>query len=70
VTPSAAASAGVANTTPAARTLQVRAIAPSSRLANGRRPRKARLQSAMIRPRCCSATPSWSRVVAAVFEAR
>jgi hypothetical protein len=70
MTAAAAASAGIASTTPAVRTLHAFAIAPSNRLANGRRPRKAMLQSAMMRPRWCSATPSWSRVVAAVVEAR
>ena len=57
-------------TTPAARTPNAPAIAPSVRLAIGRSPRKATLQSAMIRPRCSGATSSWSRLVADVFEAR
>jgi hypothetical protein len=39
-------------------------------LASGRRPRNATPQSAMIRPRWASPTPSWSLVVAEVFEAR
>src|SRR5439155_4548766 len=62
--------AGSASTTPAVRTPADDAIAPSTRLASGRTPRNAMPQSAMIRPRCDSATSSWSRLVADVFEAR
>ena len=39
-------------------------------LANGRSPRNATLQRAMIRPRSHGSTPSCSREVAWVFEAR
>jgi hypothetical protein len=66
----AQAIAGSARQTPATRTPNAPASAPSTRLASGRSPRKATLQSAMIRPRCDSATPSCSRVVADVFDAR
>src|SRR6266508_358740 len=66
----AAASAGSASTTPAVRTPAADAIAPSTRLASGRTPRKAIPQSAMMRPRCDSVTSSWRRLVAEVFEAR
>ena len=48
---SAAAIAGRARTTPAARTPAAEAIAPSTRLARGRTPRNAIPQSATIRPR-------------------
>ena len=66
----APSAAGTASTTPATRTPTAPAIAPSVMLATGRSPRKAMPQSAMIRPRCDGATPSWRRVVAAVFELR
>jgi hypothetical protein len=56
--------------TPAARTPATAAIAPSARLATGLRPRNATPQSAIIRPRWASLTPSCSLVVAEVFEAR
>src|SRR3954470_15470167 len=66
----APASAGSASTTPATRTPNAAASAPSRRLANGRRPRNAILHSAITRPRWLSVTPSCSRAVAEVFDAR
>ena len=61
----AATSTGIARIGAATRTPATLEIAPSTRLATGRAPRKATDQSAMIRPRWSSVTPSWSRVVAA-----
>ena len=49
---SAHASAGSARQMPATRTPNACASVPSTRLASGRSPRNATLQSAMIRPRC------------------
>src|SRR5262249_13035939 len=64
----APANAGNARTIVATRTPAASAIAPSTRLAIGRTPRKAIVQSAMIRPRSCSRTESCSRAVAVAFE--
>src|SRR5919197_353128 len=61
-TAAAPARAGIARQTPATRTPNAPASAPSTRLANGRSPRKATLQSAITRPRWVSSTSSWSRL--------